>query len=127
MQAIEVETTYGWIKGRKDTSNRGKYYYAFEEIPYAVPPVGECRFLVSTFLLHNDIYKIMSLTWFLATQRTCKMEWDTVDSENYESLYARFQRQISCEYSTNRYRGLFVFECLHTRGEYFRQFSEIHA
>lgn len=39
-----IDTTYGPIKGLKRKSIYGDYYYSFERIPFAKPPVGDLRF-----------------------------------------------------------------------------------
>lgn len=42
--ALEVELDYGTIRGREALTSKKVKYYAFQEIPYATPPVGELRF-----------------------------------------------------------------------------------
>ncbi|KAJ8951546.1 hypothetical protein NQ318_020419 [Aromia moschata] len=39
-----VKTSYGKIVGNVLSSGNGNSYYAFQEIPYALPPVGNLRF-----------------------------------------------------------------------------------
>ncbi|XP_028141394.2 esterase E4 isoform X1 [Diabrotica virgifera virgifera] len=39
-----IKLSDGSIQGIRETSNSGKPYYAFREIPYAEPPIGELRF-----------------------------------------------------------------------------------
>ncbi|KAG5877338.1 hypothetical protein JTB14_030709 [Gonioctena quinquepunctata] len=41
---ILVTTHNGIIRGRQEYSNRGISFYAFQQIPFAKPPVGELRF-----------------------------------------------------------------------------------
>lgn len=45
------------VRGHIVKSYGGNDYYAFQDIPYARPPVGNLRFQVSRFLLHF-IWKI---------------------------------------------------------------------
>lgn len=47
-----VETKDGPICGFIDKSDEGTYC-KFQSIPYAKPPLGCLRFLVSEFFLHN--------------------------------------------------------------------------
>uniref|UniRef100_A0A6P7HFS4 Acylcarnitine hydrolase-like n=1 Tax=Diabrotica virgifera virgifera TaxID=50390 RepID=A0A6P7HFS4_DIAVI len=39
-----VQLPHGKIQGHILRSENGKNYYAFQEIPYAAPPIGENRF-----------------------------------------------------------------------------------
>lgn len=41
-----VELPKGKIRGHILKSDHGKAYYAFQEIPYAAPPIGSNRFQV---------------------------------------------------------------------------------
>lgn len=44
---IIVKTPLGYLRGRKLPSARRDYYYSFQGIPYAKPPLGDLRFKVS--------------------------------------------------------------------------------
>lgn len=46
-----VEINQGKLLGYQGKSLNNKNYYGFMGIPYAKPPTGELRFLVSTSLL----------------------------------------------------------------------------
>lgn len=41
------------IRGNVFQTNLGTLYYAFQDIPYAVPPLGENRFAVSSENVNN--------------------------------------------------------------------------
>ncbi|XP_023310181.1 cholinesterase 1 [Anoplophora glabripennis] len=43
-QEVTIKIKNGEVKGRKDTTYSQKEFYAFQQIPYAQPPVGSLRF-----------------------------------------------------------------------------------
>lgn len=45
-----METSHGKIRGHVLKSGDGKNFYAFQEIPYAAPPIGNKRFTVMYWL-----------------------------------------------------------------------------
>lgn len=56
-----VEVREGKLKGAARRTDANKTYYSFKGIPYALPPVGERRFSVSTYSMpkYLPIYIIM--------------------------------------------------------------------
>jgi hypothetical protein len=43
---VIVDTTYGQLRGSKNTARNGRIFYEFLGVPYASPPVGDLRFEV---------------------------------------------------------------------------------
>lgn len=61
-----ANTTYGEIRGAKNTARNGRVYFEFLGIPYASPPVGHLRFEVNSFIgdlrsLQNHFF--LNLPW----------------------------------------------------------------
>uniref|UniRef100_A0A6P7G2B5 Esterase 6-like n=1 Tax=Diabrotica virgifera virgifera TaxID=50390 RepID=A0A6P7G2B5_DIAVI len=52
---IIVTTPNGKIRGRQEYSQRGISFFAFQQIPFAKPPVGSLRFKVSSIEEQNFI------------------------------------------------------------------------
>lgn len=45
--ALEIQTEQGLLRGKFDTTRKGRAIRAFTGIPFAKPPIGELRFRVS--------------------------------------------------------------------------------
>ncbi|KAB7501197.1 Esterase E4 [Armadillidium nasatum] len=40
----KIKTEQGWLIGKEEKSQKGRNYFAFRNIPYALPPTEELRF-----------------------------------------------------------------------------------